>query len=74
MLYGYVGQNVPSFCNYAKSFGQITEVPVEQAARTQKRMFVRRKVEQTPDHVALLQNVFDLTREERLMSSDLPVL
>ena len=27
MLYGFVGSNVPSFCNYARSFGQITECP-----------------------------------------------
>ena len=74
MLYGYVGQNVPSFCNYAKSFGQITEVPVEQAVRTQKRMFARRDVEQTEDDIALLRTIFDLTREERLMSAELPVL
>ena len=74
MLYGYVGQNVPSFCNYAKSFGQITEVPAEAAARTQQRMFARRNVEQTPDDLALLNTLFELTRDQRLMSADLPVL
>ncbi len=74
MLYGYVGQNVPSFCNYAKSFGQITEYPIEQAIQTQRRMFKRRNVEQTPEDIALLKAVFELTREERLISSDLPVL
>ncbi len=74
MLYGYVGQNVPSFCNYAKSFDQITEVPVEMAVRTQQRMFARRGVEQTQDDIDLLAKVFELTREERLMSAELPVL
>ena len=74
MLYGYVGQNVPSFCNYAKSFGQVTEVPLEQAIVTQKRMFARRKVEQTEDDIALLTAIHELTREERMISSDMPVL
>jgi glucose-1-phosphate thymidylyltransferase len=74
MLYGYVGQNVPSFCNYAKSFGQVTEVLLEQAIVTQKRMFARRKVEQTEDDIALLTAIHGLTREERMISSDMPVL
>lgn len=74
MLYGYVGQNVPCFCNYAKSFGQVTEVTLEQALITQQRMFGRRKVAQTSDDIALLTAVFDLTREERMISSDLPIL
>lgn len=70
MLYGYVGQNVPSFCNYAKSFGQITEVPLETAASTQKRMFARRGVEQTPEDVALLSAIYEMTREERSLSTE----
>jgi UDP-N-acetylglucosamine diphosphorylase/glucosamine-1-phosphate N-acetyltransferase len=74
MLYGYVGQNVPSFCNYAKSFGQVTEVLLEQAIVTQKRMFARRKVAQTEDDIALLTAIHGLTREERMISSDMPVL
>ena len=74
MLYGYIGQNVASFCNYAKSFGQITECPLETALSTQKRMFTRRDMEQTEDDIALLNAVFELTREERSFSTDLPVL
>lgn len=74
MLYGYVGQNVPSFCNYAKLFGQITECPVAAAVQTQKRMFARRQVEQTQEDIELLHAVFELTREERLISSELPVI
>ena len=74
MLYGYVGQNVASFCNYAKSFGQITECSLEQAIITQKRMYARRRIEQTQDDIDLLTSVFDLTREERNISSNLPVL
>lgn len=74
MLYGYIGQNVASFCNFAKSFGQITECPVEMAAGTQKRMFARRDVTQTEADIALLQTVFDLTRDDRAISTALPVL
>ena len=74
MVYGFVGQNVPSFTNYAKSFGQISECPVEQVIRTQKRMFERRDIEQTPEDIALLKAVFKLTRSERVLSSELPTL
>jgi len=74
MLYGYIGQNVPSFSNYAKSFGQISECPLDQVIRTQKRMFTRRNVEQTDDDIALLKVVFEHTRRERILSSELPVL
>ncbi len=74
MLYGFIGNNVPSFCNYARSFGQITECPVDQAILIQKRMFERRGIRQTPDDAALLREVFELTRTERLISDEPPAL
>ena len=74
MMYGLVGQNVPSFCNYARTFGQMTECTLEQTIVTQQRMFARRGVEQTQDDVALLGAVYELTREERRWTSDPPVL
>ena len=74
MLYGFVGANVPSFCNYARSFGQITECPVDQALLVQKRMFARRGITQTPEDVALMKDVFELTRSERLISDEPPAL
>ena len=74
MLYGFVGANVPSFCNYARSFGQITECPVDQALLIQKRMFARRGIRQTPEDAALLKDVFELTRSERLISDEPPSL
>ncbi|MBS3763917.1 MAG: glucose-1-phosphate thymidylyltransferase [Planctomycetes bacterium] len=73
MLYGYVGQNVPSFCNYARSFGQVTEVPADQAIITQRRMFERRDVEQTEADRKLVKAAFELTRGERQISDDPPV-
>ncbi len=74
MLYGFIGANVPSFCNYARSFGQITECPVDQAILIQKRMFARRDVRHTPEDAALLKDVFELTRSERLISDEPPAL
>jgi glucose-1-phosphate thymidylyltransferase len=69
-LYGCVGTNVPSFTNYARSFGQETECLLDAAIKTQARMFARRKVEQTPLDVKLLEDMYDITRDERLMSTD----
>jgi UDP-N-acetylglucosamine diphosphorylase / glucose-1-phosphate thymidylyltransferase / UDP-N-acetylgalactosamine diphosphorylase / glucosamine-1-phosphate N-acetyltransferase / galactosamine-1-phosphate N-acetyltransferase len=74
MLYGSIGSNVPSFCNYARSFGQITECPVDQAILIQKRMFERRGIRQTPEDAELLKSVFELTRQERLISDEPPAL
>jgi len=73
MLYGFVGQNVPSFTNYAKSFGQVTECSLEQSIITQRRMFSRRDVEQTEDDINLLRAVFERTEEERRISDEPPV-
>jgi glucose-1-phosphate thymidylyltransferase len=74
MLYGSIGSNVPSFCNYARSLGQITECPVDQAILIQKRMFARRGIQQTPEEAELLRAVFELTRTERLISDEPPAL
>jgi glucose-1-phosphate thymidylyltransferase len=74
MLYGYVGQNVASFTNYAASFGQVTECSVEQAVSTQRRMFERRRRLQTPEDIELLSRIFELTSEERRISAEAPVL
>jgi glucose-1-phosphate thymidylyltransferase len=74
MLYGFIGTNVPSFCNYARSFGQITECPVDQAILIQKRMFARRGIHQSAEDAALLREVFEMTRAERLISDEPPAL
>jgi UDP-N-acetylglucosamine diphosphorylase / glucose-1-phosphate thymidylyltransferase / UDP-N-acetylgalactosamine diphosphorylase / glucosamine-1-phosphate N-acetyltransferase / galactosamine-1-phosphate N-acetyltransferase len=65
MVYGFVTGNVPSFVNYARSFGQVTEAPVEVMISTQKRMFARRGREQRPCDIALLREMYELTRDER---------
>ena len=65
MVYGFVTSNVPSFVNYARSFGQITEAPVDVVISMQARMFARRNVVQRPCDAELLRAMFDRTRAER---------
>ncbi|MDX1963849.1 MAG: putative sugar nucleotidyl transferase [Pirellulales bacterium] len=65
MVYGFVTGNVPSFVNYARSFGQVSEAPVEIMINTQKRMFDRRGREQRPCDIQLLRDMYELTRHER---------
>ncbi|HEV7278970.1 MAG TPA: putative sugar nucleotidyl transferase [Pirellulaceae bacterium] len=70
MLYGFVTTNVPSFVNYARLFGQVTELPVEVMVSTQKRMFARRNVEQRDHDIRLLHDMYDLTRDERTLAGE----
>lgn len=75
-LYGFVSSNVPSFVNYARSFGQETLQTVEVMQITQQRMFARRKVEQRECDIQLLSDMFSLTQGERPdgLSSESPTL
>lgn len=70
MVYGFVTTNVPSFVNYARLFGQVTEAPVEVMVATQKRMFSRRGVEQRPSDIQLLHDMYALTAAERRLSGE----
>jgi UDP-N-acetylglucosamine diphosphorylase / glucose-1-phosphate thymidylyltransferase / UDP-N-acetylgalactosamine diphosphorylase / glucosamine-1-phosphate N-acetyltransferase / galactosamine-1-phosphate N-acetyltransferase len=70
MVYGFVTTNVPSFTNYARLFGQVTEAPVEVMAATQARMFARRDVRQRPCDVQLLHDMYELTRHERQLAGE----
>ena len=72
MLYGYVTENVPSFVNYATSFGEITEIPPDVMAQTQKRVFLRRGIEQQLWHVQLLRDMYEQVAEGRQLA-DRPV-
>jgi glucose-1-phosphate thymidylyltransferase len=65
MLYGFVTENVPAFCNYAKSFGQITNLPLGQMVTIQKRIFARRGLEQRPCDMQLLRDLYDLAQISR---------
>ena len=70
MVYGFVTTNVPSFVNYARLFGQVTETPVDVMVATQARMFARRGVEQQPSDAALLVAMHELTRHERQLAGE----
>jgi glucose-1-phosphate thymidylyltransferase len=70
MLYGFVTSNVPSFVNFARSFGQVSEVSVEVAATVQQRMFARRNVPCRPCDEQLLRDMFELTAAERVEFDD----
>ncbi|GHT31350.1 glucose-1-phosphate thymidylyltransferase [Planctomycetales bacterium] len=70
MVYGFVTTNVPSFVNYARSFGQVTETAVETLVQTQARMFSRRNVEQRPCDVQLLRDIYEMTKHERQLASE----
>ena len=73
MLYGFVTTNVPSFVNYAKSFGQMSGMPASVLVTTQKRMFGRRKVQQRPEDIQLINDMFELTAHERPELSTDPI-
>lgn len=70
MVYGFVTTNVPSFVNYARSFGQATEAPVDVMISTQKRMFERRNVQQRSCDQQLLRDMYELTRHERQLANE----
>jgi len=70
MIYGFVTTAVPSFVNYARSFGQITELPVELTIQSQERMFKRRNVEQRECDKKLIRDMYELTRGERQLASE----
>ncbi|HEX7376672.1 MAG TPA: putative sugar nucleotidyl transferase [Pirellulales bacterium] len=70
MVYGFVTTNVPSFTNYARLFGQVTEVGVEVLVATQARMFARREVTQRPCDIQLLHDMHELTRHERQIAGE----
>jgi glucose-1-phosphate thymidylyltransferase len=70
MVYGFVTTNVPSFVNYARLFGQVTEAPVEVMIATQRRMFERRGIAQRPCDIQLLHDMYALTTHERQRSGE----
>lgn len=70
MLYGFVTTNVPSFVNYARLFGQVTELPADVMVATQQRMFQRRNVQQRPCDVQLIHDMYELTRSERQLAGE----
>jgi len=76
MVYGVATTNVPSFVNYARSFGEVGGLPPEVIITTQKRMFARRDVNQRPCDIQLVHDMFRVTEDERPtgLSNDPPKL
>ncbi|WP_254508586.1 putative sugar nucleotidyl transferase [Anatilimnocola floriformis] len=70
MLYGYVTTNVASFVNYARLFGQVTELPPDVMIATQQRMFARRNVQQRACDAQLINDMYELTRNERQLAGE----
>ena len=70
MVYGFVTTNVPSFVNYARLFGQVTELPPEVMVATQQRMFGRRNVQQRQCDIDLVHAMYELTRNERQLAGE----
>ena len=69
MVYGFVTTNVPSFVNYARSFDQVTEAPVDIMIQTQARVFSRRNVQQHQCDIQLIRDMYELTRHERQLAN-----
>ena len=74
MVYGFVTTNVPSFANYARSFGQVTGAPPEVMITAQARMFARLNIKQRPCDVQLIRDMYALTRHEGRLPNELPSL
>lgn len=70
MVYGFVTTNVPAFCNYAKSFGQVTDLPPEVMIAIQQRMFTRRQVPQRECDIQLLRDLHEMARREQPLPSE----
>ncbi|MFC1758771.1 putative sugar nucleotidyl transferase [Planctomycetota bacterium] len=65
MLYGFITTNVPSFANYARTFGQVTELPDSVLIDTQRRMFTRRRITQRQIDIQLIHDMYELVRKKR---------
>lgn len=68
-VYGTVTENVPSFANYARSLGDITEHPADVMKVTQKRCFARRGIEQLPRHTQLLDDIYEIESPKRKLAN-----
>ena len=65
MLYGYVAEDVGSFVNYARSFGDMTAVSVDAVLTMLSRTFPRRDRKPRPCDEQLVRDVFAMTAGDR---------
>ena len=73
-VYGTVTTNVPSFANYARSFGDTTEQPAEVMEVTQRRIFARRGIEQQDRHRQLIRAMYEIESPKRELANHPPAL
>ena len=73
-VYGDVTTNVPSFANYARSFGSVTEHPVDVMEVAQQRVFRRRGILQEERHCRLLRAIYDIESKTRKLVNQPPSL
>ena len=74
MVYGFATSNVPSFVNYARTFGEMGLLPPDVVVSTQARMFARRNVPQRPCDIQLIHDMYRSTESERpTQLSDKPI-
>lgn len=73
MLYGFVTSNVPSFVNFARTFGQSSLLPAEVMITTQQRMFARRHVQQRAVDRQLIQDMYERSLAEH-EAADIEIL
>jgi UDP-N-acetylglucosamine diphosphorylase/glucosamine-1-phosphate N-acetyltransferase len=67
-VFGTVLEDVPSFTIFAKSLGakKSTELYLESAILTQRRMMERRGISMTDDYADLIRSIFEMTARERI--------
>jgi len=73
MLYDFVTSNVPSFVNFARTFGQSSLLPAEVMVTTQARMFARRRVEQREIDRQLIHDMYERSIAEH-EAADIEIL
>ena len=74
MVYGFATSNVPSFVNYARTFGEMGLLPPDVVVSTQARMFARRNISQRPCDIQLIHDMYRSTESERPSQlSDKPI-
>ena len=73
-VYGTVTTNVPSFANFARSFGEVTRHPADVMKVTQQRVFNRRGIEQEPRHLQLLDAIHEIEAPKHKLANKPPSL
>lgn len=65
-VFGFVSEDVPSFAMYGKSLGaKSSEVILESALTTQRRMMQRRNLVMSEAMVSLIRSIYKMTKGER---------